>query len=113
MWNATFGVDFDKKGNPYLSFYDDWDLSAIKDGKYTPLKNVYGKPIEIYDRIPLTKELVKQMAKLSFKADDLSPSDAIPTDDKSLIAITKKMAENPIVKKEYENLLEQIKQRYK
>jgi hypothetical protein len=111
MWNATFGVDFDKKGNPYLSFYDNWDLKGKDDLAVS--KVGFGSPIEIYDRIPLSQELIKHLSKLSSKADDLSASDAVPTDDKSFAALTKKIAETPAAKREYEKLLSQIKQRYK
>lgn len=110
MWNATFGVDFDKKGNPYLSFYDNWDLKGKDDVPI--IKSAFGKPIEIYDRIPLTKELVKHLARLSHKEDNAGASDAVPTDDKSLIEFGKKIAQDPAVKREYDKMLSKIKERY-
>ena len=111
MWNATFGIDFDKAGNPYLSFYDNWDLKGKDD--IVGVKDVFGKPIEIYDRIPLTKELINAMSKLNFKEDDKGASDAIPTDDKSLEKLNRIIKEDPTLRKEYEKLLDVIKQRYK
>ena len=135
MWNATFGIEFDKKGNPYLSFYDNWDLKGkddiggfVKDKvgvlRYTPqgagivaaaekVGGAFGKPIEIYDKIPLTQELIKQMANLEYKADNSGASDAVPTDDKFLEKITRQIAESPAMQKEYAKVLAQIKQRYK
>jgi len=111
MWNATFGIDFDKKGNPYLSFYDNWDLKGKDD--LAVAESAFGSPIEIYDRIPLTPGLIKQMANLKYKADDSGASDVVPTDDKSLEKLTRQIAESPDMQKEYAKILEQIKQRYK
>jgi hypothetical protein len=140
MWNATFGINFDKKGNPYLSFYDNWDLAGkddiggtVKDKlgvlKYTPtgaavataadkLGGAFGKPIEVYDRIPLTKELIQKLSKLNYKFDNKAESDAISeTDEKGNEAALKKVTDfiekDPKLKKEYEKLSNIVAQRYK
>jgi hypothetical protein len=140
MWNATFGINFDKKGNPYLSFYDNWDLAGkddiggmVKDKlgvlKHTPtgaavataadkLGGAFGKPIEVYDRIPLTKELIQKLSKLNYKFDNKAESDAISeTDEKGNEAALKKVTEfiekDPKLKKEYEKLSNIVAQRYK
>jgi hypothetical protein len=140
MWNATFGVNFDKQGNPYLSFYDNWDLAGkddiggmVKDKlgvlKYTPtgkavtttadkLAGAFGKPIEVYDRIPLTKELIQKLSKLNYKFDNKSESDAFSeTDEKgneaALNKVTDFIDKDPKLKKEYERLSNMVAQRYK
>jgi len=115
MWNATFGVDFDKAGNPYLSFYDNWDLALKDDLKAT--RQLFGAPIEIYDRIPLTKELIAQMAKIESIADSKEASDALSgsdlTDDKTMEKVGEMIKKDPKFQKEYNRMLESIKSRYK
>jgi hypothetical protein len=116
MWNATFGVNFDKKGNAYLSFYDNWDLKGKDDNVITG--NAFGKPIEVYDRIPLSKELVQKLSKLNYKFSDTADSDAFSeTDEKGNEAALKKVTEfidkDPKLKKEYERLSNMVAQRYK
>lgn len=116
MWNATFGVNFDKQGNPYLSFYDNWDLKGKDDNVVSGA--VFGKPIEVYDRIPLSKELVEKLGKLDYKFTNTSDSDALSeTDEKANEAALKKVTEfiekDPKLKKEYEKLSNIVAQRYK
>lgn len=114
MWNATMGVDFDKSGQPYLSFYDNWYF-AVKDD-YITTKAAFGSPVEIYDRIPLTKELISEMAKIKSNKDSDDASDTLTTEkeeDTDMIQLEKEIERNPILKKEYSRVLNSIRSRYK
>jgi hypothetical protein len=82
MWNATFGIGFDKAGEPYLSFYDNWDLKGKDD--WSVSKGIYGSPIEVYDRIPLTKGLIQRLSKGKKQKQSNAESDAVPNTDLGL-----------------------------
>lgn len=53
MNNATMGVGYNEKGEPYLSVADKWDLSG-----YDMMPGNPGKPWMLYDRIPLNEKLM-------------------------------------------------------
>ena len=115
MWNATFGIGFDDAGNPYLSFYDNWDLAGKDD--VLGSKNTFGSPIEIYDRIPLTDALIKKMAKVGYSkdSDDASDGTKMPNEkqDKGEIEKLKKQLNlDAEIKKEINKLRQSLQNRY-
>ena len=113
MWNATFGIGYDKSGAPYLSFYDNWDLKGKDDNAIT--KNFGGSPIEIYDRIPLNDALIKQMSKFNFSPRSNNASDGVGVEDNEsgILNLMKEVDNNPELKKTMMQLTEQLKKRYK
>jgi hypothetical protein len=117
MWNATFGIGFDKAGEPYLSFYDNWDLKG-KDGNPVTDK-LYGSPIEVYDRIPLTKGLIQRLSKGKRVKQSNAESDGVPSSDASAGKYIDQMFEkqykenSPEIKRELEIVLSSLRNRMK
>jgi len=60
MNTGTLGYDEDEKGK-YISYYDKWDLAG-KD-EVPGLKNVFGRPFNIYNRIYLDDKEIGELKK--------------------------------------------------
>lgn len=114
MWNATFGVGFDEAGKPYLSFYDNWDLKGKDD--FAISKQAMGAPIDIYDRIPLTQEMIEHLAGVEnskYAADIDEMTDESEAAEKHNLSLIKKLEKDPKFKGMYSSLLKDISNRYK
>lgn len=112
MWNATFGIGYDDAGQPYLSFYDNWDLAGKDDNVLT--KGVFGSPIEIYDRIPLTDKLINQLARTKLVKQSDDESDAINNLSESSVEkeFRARFPETEELKYELNKVLHSIRRRF-
>jgi len=113
MWNAQFGIGFDGEGQPYLSFYDNWDLKGKDD--YAGVDQAFGSPIEIYDRIPLTPALIKKLARVTGRKDKSNASDSKPGQSKEEVekGVFKLEDQDLEFKKLIATLRKEIASRYK
>jgi len=114
MWNAQFGIGYDEAGQPYLSFYDKWDF-ARKDESLAG-RALFGAPIEIYDRLPLTEALIQKLSKIKHNKDKANASDKFGsmTAEEAEKAVLKKLEEGDVeFKTILKKLEDEISNRYK
>lgn len=57
MGTNTLGIGWNDKDEPYLSVADEWDLAQAEGIPGNP-----GKPFMLYDRIPLSKEMIETLS---------------------------------------------------